>query len=170
MNYQRFPQSRRLRKPIASWADAVGGDERFWLGISRWDAGRGDRLSVFDAVGDGVVEVEELGQEVGPGGEAVGGEDGGVERGVSVFQGIRAGQLQRAIYRVQAAGDLRERLGTHATHLTPRLRHRLDLLRTRRLRCCSLLPNKIRKLRGVVWLPMSCGRTVATRHENRSSG
>lgn len=52
-----------------------------------------------------MVEVEELGQEVGLGGEAVGGQDGGVERGVGVLEGIRAGQLQRAIDRAQAADD-----------------------------------------------------------------
>lgn len=117
-----------------SRTDVVGCDQGFWFCVGRRDSGGGDWFAVLDAIRDGVVEVEELGQEVGLGGEAVGGEDGGVERGVSVFQGIRAGQLQRAIHRAQAAGDLRERLGTHATHLTTRLRHRLDLLRTRRLR------------------------------------
>ena len=110
------------------------------------DAGGGDWFVAGDAVGDGVVEVEELGQEVGLGGEAVGGEDGGVERGVGVFQGIRAGQLQRAIDRAQAAGDLRQRLGPHATHLSPRLRHSLDLLRTRRRCWFQRLANGIRKL------------------------
>ncbi len=61
-------------------------------------------------MGDGVVEVEELGEEITLGGEAVGGEGRRVERGVGLLEGIRAGQLQRAIDRAQAAGDLGEGL------------------------------------------------------------
>lgn len=78
--------------------------------VVRRDAGGGDWLIAANAVGDGVVEVEELGQEVGLGGEAVGGEDRRVERGVGLLEGIRAGQLQRAIDRAQAAGDLTRRV------------------------------------------------------------
>lgn len=84
-----------------------------------------------------MVEVEDLGEEVaasvgdfriaqGFGSlgrsrrEAAGGEDGVVECGVSVFQGIRAGQLQRAIHTAQAAGDLRESAITfHLKHEVP---------------------------------------------------
>lgn len=76
-----------------------------------WDAGGGDGFVLGDAVGDGVVKVEELGEEVGLGREAVGGEDRRVERGVGLLEGIRAGQLQRAIDRAQAAGDFGESLG-----------------------------------------------------------
>ena len=66
------------------------------------DAGGSDWFVAGDAIGDGVVEVEDLGQEVGLGREAVGGKDGGVERGVGVFQGIRAGQLQCAMVALPA--------------------------------------------------------------------
>ena len=92
-------------------ADAVCGDERFGVRIVWRDAGGGDGFVLGEAVGDGVVEVEELGEEVGLGGEAVGGEDRRVERCVGLLEGIRAGQLQRAIDRAQAAGDLGEGLG-----------------------------------------------------------
>jgi hypothetical protein len=42
-------------------------------------------------------------EEVFLGGEAVGGEDGGVEFGVGVFERILAGQFERAINGPQAA-------------------------------------------------------------------
>jgi hypothetical protein len=43
------------------------------------DAGGGDRFAAIDAGRDFEVEVQELLEEVFLGGEAVGGEDGGVE-------------------------------------------------------------------------------------------
>ncbi len=58
-------------RAVVSRTDAVGCDESFWIGIYRRDAGRGHWLIAGDAVGDGVVEVEELGQEVSLGGESV---------------------------------------------------------------------------------------------------
>lgn len=57
-------------------ADAVVGDEGFWIGEIGRDAGGGDGIVEVDARGDFEVEVEELLEEVAIGGEAVGGEDG----------------------------------------------------------------------------------------------
>ena len=69
------------------------------------DAGRGYGLGFFEALGDGQVQVEKLGQQVLLGGEAVGGEDGGVQGGVGVFERVRAGQFEGAVEGAQAAFD-----------------------------------------------------------------
>lgn len=52
------------------------------------DAGGGDGVVVVDVRGDFEVEVEELLEEVFFRSEAVGGEDGGVEGGVRVFERV----------------------------------------------------------------------------------
>ena len=70
-----------------------------------------------------LVEGEELGEQILFGTEAVGGEDGGVERGVGVLQRIRAGQFEGAIERAQSALQFRQRLGAHAAQLARRRRH-----------------------------------------------
>ena len=61
------------------------------------DAGRGGGLVVVELVGDGDVEVEQLGQEVGVGVEVVGGEGGGVDGGVGGLQFVAAGQFEGAV-------------------------------------------------------------------------
>jgi hypothetical protein len=78
-------------------ADAVVGDERFGVGEIGWDAGGGDGVVAVDALRHFEVEVKELLEEVAFGGETVGGEDGGVEGGVGVFQRVVAGEFERAI-------------------------------------------------------------------------
>ena len=85
-------------------ADAVGGNRSLGVWKRGWDAGRGYGLGLFEALGDGQVQFENLGQQVFFGGETVGGEDGGVQGGVGVFQRVRAGQLEGA---PEAGVDLR---------------------------------------------------------------
>ena len=58
-----------------------------------------DGFTLFNLGGDLLVQGEELGEQILLGAEAVGGEDGGVERGVGVLQRIRAGQFEGAIER-----------------------------------------------------------------------
>jgi hypothetical protein len=59
---------------------------------------------LFEALGDRQVQFEKLGQQVLFGGEAVGGEDDGVQGGVGVFEGVCTGQFEGA---VEAGMDLR---------------------------------------------------------------
>lgn len=56
--------------------------------------------------GDGEVQLQQLGEQVLLGGEAVGGENGGVEGGVGVLEGVLAGQFQRPVDGPEAAADL----------------------------------------------------------------
>ena len=56
-------------------------------------------MSGGEASGDLLVEVEELGEKVGLGGEAVGGEHGGIQRDVGVLERIGAGEFEGAIER-----------------------------------------------------------------------
>jgi len=91
------------------WLDAVGGDEGLGIWEVGRDAGGGDGFALFDAGGHGEVEFEELREEVLLGGEAVGGEDGGIECGVGVFERVVAGEFERAIHGPQAAFDFRKR-------------------------------------------------------------
>jgi hypothetical protein len=49
------------------------------------NAGRVYGLGFFEALGDGKVRFQKLGQQVLLGGETVGGEGGGVQGGVGVF-------------------------------------------------------------------------------------
>ena len=56
----------------------------------------------------------QLGEQILLGVEAVGGEDGGFERGVGVRQRICAVQFEGAVERAQAALQFRHRLGTAA--------------------------------------------------------
>ena len=76
--------------------DAVGGEEGLGVGEVGRDAGGGDGFALVDAGSDGEVQVEELLEEVLLGGEAVGGQHGGVEFGVGVFERIVAGEFECA--------------------------------------------------------------------------
>ena len=62
--------------------DAVAGDQGLGVWKRGGDAGWGYGLGFFNALGDGQVQFQKLGQQVFLGGEAVGGEDGG---GLRVF-------------------------------------------------------------------------------------
>jgi hypothetical protein len=84
------------RNLVFSRPDAVVRDERGGVAVGERDAGGGDGVAGFFAAGDAEVEVEELGEEVGFGQEVVGGEDGGVEGGVGVFEGVLAGEFEGA--------------------------------------------------------------------------
>jgi len=86
-----------------SGADAVGRDEGGGIGVGGGDAGRGDGEVLGFAGGHGEVEFEELGEEVFLGVEAVGGEDGGVEGGVGVFEWGFAGEFEGAVEGAEAA-------------------------------------------------------------------
>ncbi len=83
--------------------DAVVGDERRRI----WKVGRNargrDGVATFDAGGDFKVQVKQLLKEIFLGGKAIGGQDGGVERGVSVFERVLAGEFERAIDGAEAA-------------------------------------------------------------------
>ncbi len=81
------------------WLDAVVcdvGGAFFWR---QGQAGGGDGFCGGEAGGDLLVEGEELGEEVGLGVEAVGGEHGGIQRGVGVLERIGAGEFEGAIER-----------------------------------------------------------------------
>ena len=102
-----------------SWPNAVARNEAFTISIIRRNAGGGDGFAPFDAGGDFLVEGEELGEEVGFGGEAVGGEDGGIERGVGVFERVRAGEFEGAVEGAQAAAHVGQSRGADAAHFAP---------------------------------------------------
>ena len=85
------------------WADAVVCHQGLGVWKRGGDAGRGYGLGVFEALGDGQIQFEKLGQQIFFGGETVGGEDGSVQGGVGVFQRVRAGQLESAVEGAQAA-------------------------------------------------------------------
>ena len=93
---------------------AVMRHQILWLWIIVWHAWSSDGLGFFEALGDGQVQFQKLGQQVLFGGEAVGGEDDGVQGGVGVFEGVRARQFEGAVEGAQAAFELRQRLGADA--------------------------------------------------------
>ena len=82
---------------------AVVGNEGFWSWEAGRDAGRSHGFAFFDVLDDNQVAGEKLGQQVFLGGEAIGGADGGVQGGVGVFEGVRAGEFQRAVDGAQVA-------------------------------------------------------------------
>jgi hypothetical protein len=60
---------------------------------------------LFEALGNGQFQFEKLGQQILLGGETVGGEDGGVQGGVGVFERVRAGQFEGAgVTDIEASG------------------------------------------------------------------
>lgn len=82
--------------------------------VGRGDARRRDLLAARFAGGDFVVEVEQLLEEVLRGGEAVGLERGGVERGVGVLEGMLAGEFERAVHGAEPALDFGQGVVTDA--------------------------------------------------------
>jgi hypothetical protein len=82
---------------------------------------------LLDVRGDLLVQGEELGEQIFLWVEAVGREDGGVERGVCVIERICAGLFERAIERTQAAFPLRQGLSAHAAHLARGCCHGINL-------------------------------------------
>ena len=91
-------------------AQAIPGKQCFRPAVAGGDAGGGDGLVVAQVVGDFAVEGEQLFEQIGFGAEAVGGEDGGVERGVGVAQRVPAGQVEAAVEGAQAAGEIGQRI------------------------------------------------------------
>jgi hypothetical protein len=79
------------------WFNAIRRDERFGFLEIRWDAWGGDGFGAVDAGGHLTVEGEELGEEIGFGGKAVGGENSGIKSGVGGFEGVGAGKFKRAV-------------------------------------------------------------------------
>lgn len=114
-------------------SDAIGGNQS--LGVRKRDggAGRGHGLGLFEARGNGKVQVQKLGQQVLLGGEAVGGEDGGVQGGVGVFKRVRAGRFEGAVEATEAAFHFSQRLGAHTPDLAPCPGYCLHLSRRGRL-------------------------------------
>jgi hypothetical protein len=70
--------------------DAVVRHQSLGLGKTGRDAGPGDGFALLDALGGFQIQGEELGEQILLGAETVGGEDGGVQGGVGVFEGIGA--------------------------------------------------------------------------------
>ena len=105
---------------------------RIWI-VTR-DAGGGDGFAPFDAGGDFLVEGEELGEEVGLRREGEGGEDGGIEGGVGVFERVCAGEFEGAVDGAQTAFHFRQCLGADAAHFAAGGGDRFDLHGARRLR------------------------------------
>ena len=124
-----------------SWLDAICRHKFFGIGISGRDAGGGDGFAALNFCGHFLVQREKLGEQIAFGGEAVGGEDGGVQCGVGVFQRICAGQFEGAIKCAQAALHFRQRLGAHAAQLARRRCHGVNLLHRRRLRLRECVEN-----------------------------
>src|ERR1035438_10254894 len=115
-------------------SDAVLGDESLDLSEARRDARRSDRFAFLNSLGDFQIQGEELGEQILLGAEAVGGEDGGVQGGVGVFEGIGAGEFHRAVEGAEAAFRIAQCLGTHSPDLAASLSYRLGLLGCGRLR------------------------------------
>src|ERR1039458_8108209 len=108
-------------------SDAVLGDESLELSEARRDTWRGDRFAFRNSLGDFEVQGEELGEQILLGAEAVGGEDGGVQGGVGVFEGVGAGEFEGAVEGTQAAFNLAQGFFTHASDFSSRVGHRLHL-------------------------------------------
>jgi hypothetical protein len=87
-----------------SGSNAIIRHELLRVGIGRGNARRGDGLILLFHRGHGQVQFEQLREQVFLGVEAVGGEDGGVEGGVGVFQRMRAGEFERSIDGAEPAG------------------------------------------------------------------
>ena len=120
---------------VCSRSDAVVGDQGVGVrAVGGGDAGGGDGGGCFFGGGDGVVEVQELLEEVFVVGEAVGGEAGGVEGGVGVFEGVSAVQFEGAVEGAEAAGDDFEGVGADAAGLAACLGDGGDLFLCRGLR------------------------------------
>ena len=81
-----------------------------------------------------MVECQELGEQILFRVEAVGGEDGGVKRGVGVFERICAGQFEGPIERAQAALHFRQCLSAQAAQFARRRSHGVNLFHRRCLR------------------------------------
>jgi hypothetical protein len=86
-------------------ADAIVADQGLGVWGRGGDAGRGDGFDLFEPLSDGQVQFEKLGQQVLFGGEAIGGEDGGIQGGVGVLERVCAGQFEGAVEEAQAAFD-----------------------------------------------------------------
>jgi hypothetical protein len=85
------------------------------------DAGCGDYLFALDGGDDALVKVEKLSEQVFLGAEAVGREHSGVERGVSVFEGILASQFEGAIDGAESTLHFRKRNFPNAADFTASL-------------------------------------------------
>ena len=83
------------RPPSASLpgrgSNAIVREEGFGFGETGRDAGRGDGFAFFDLGGDFQIQGEELSKQILLGAETAGGEDGGVQDGVGVFERVGAG-------------------------------------------------------------------------------
>src|ERR1039458_8493857 len=108
-------------------SDAVLGDESLELSEARRDTWRGDRFAFRNSLGDFEVQGEELGEQILLGAEAVGGEDGGVQGGVGVFEGVGAGEFEGAVEGAEAAFHFSQCLTANSSDLTPSFSHRRNL-------------------------------------------
>lgn len=91
-----------------SGLNAVVGDEVGGVAVGGGDAWGGNLLAGVDRPSDGEVEVEELLEEVFLRAEATGIEDGGVERGVGVLEGVCAVEFEYAVEDAKAPLDGRK--------------------------------------------------------------
>jgi hypothetical protein len=78
-------------------SDAVFGDECRRVAIGGRHAGRGDGLAGLFSLGDGAVQVEQLGKQVFLRVKPIRRENGGVEGGVGVLERVLAGRFQGAV-------------------------------------------------------------------------
>ena len=74
------------------------------------EAGRGAFLTGLFSLGAGLVENQEVGEDSLDLDHAAGGAHGGVERGVGIPQGIRAGFFEAAVEIAQGPAELAHRL------------------------------------------------------------
>ena len=95
-----------LRLARGHRADAIVGDQSLGVWKRGGNAGRGYSFSIFEALGDGQVQFEKLGQQVLFGGEAVVREDGGIQGGVGVLERVRAGQFEGTVEGAQKGQEL----------------------------------------------------------------
>ena len=76
-------------------------------------------MAGVELCGNGEVDLQELGQEVGVGVEEVGGQGGGVEGGVGGLEFVAAGQFEGAVEGPQPAAGVLEGGGADAADFAP---------------------------------------------------
>jgi hypothetical protein len=78
-----------------TWLDTIFRQELARIRIVLGKARGGDGFAALDLAGDFQVQGEELGEQIFVGAEAIGSENGGVQGGVGVFEGVGPGECRR---------------------------------------------------------------------------
>lgn len=121
-------------RAAVSGLDAIVRDEVGGVAVGLGDSGGGDGFTLVDCLRDREVEVEKLLEKVFLCGEAVRVEDGGVEGGVGIFEGVCAREFECPVEGAKAALDGGEGLGAESADGATSVGDLLDLLLGRGLR------------------------------------